>query len=605
MDNKDIDNILQEIGGFRVRPGDRNPGPTKGRYDHLGSNRSGAPLLGPRSQYSPNFQLTPWQIELKNHITRSKSDLLVNVNPAGGKTKPCIEAWQESYAKNREIRNILWVTPTVQLANQIYHVDLRGAITDMIAKWTNNPLESGFPLRLLPPGLQHELMQSGANRATDFHLTPESFNELQTWIAKSLMYFKARGNSNGHLTPNTIAATCTYPYATEIIKVQHPKIIVIDELQEYVPINASEHDDVTNKSQDFVNLMNSLPKDCMLIFLTGSMNSSTATQMAEFLNNNFNRNIQVFQRSASNRAFIQVVSHDKMRTKDDVVNIAKQAILDREIGSAMALFSVKNENPVWSMKKAIMPIAMTLLDRLPQRSILALTGKEPMHVTKFSSHSPPRDDMTLASGANTLSKLHEDPQWWANYLNYMLWIGEEQKEGRKPVPRDEFGPKAFPDPILARCILSGFGYMAGGKDRDRLMNSPDIMLVQALFKAGKIHFLFATDMIGVGTTLTIKKLYIPSLNKYDPRFGKPSPMDDSTLVQLINRVGRQTGISATVYCNRDERNRIVKSLTTDPSSTVEPALFGDGTSGVEKATNNKQLLDAITSLLSSIKVSSH
>lgn len=598
MEKKDIDNILQEIGGFRVRPGQADPGPERGRYAHLGRPIGNTPI-GPKASYMPKFQLTPWQQELKDHILQRRSDILVNVNPAGGKTKPCVEAWQESYARNGEQRNILWVTPTIQLANQVYTVDLKRAITDMIAKWTNNPAESGFPLRLLPPGLQHEMVRSGASNAKELRITPEIYHELDAWVSETLMFFKARSNPIGRLSNNTIAATCTFPYAVEIMRIQKPKILVIDELQQYVPINAHPDDDIQDQAKFFVQMMENIPRDCMLIFLTGSMNSITAEQIANFMNVHFNRNVQVFQRSASNRAFIQVIPHDKMRTKDDIVNIAKQAVFDREIGSAMALFSVQSSEPAWRNKRAILPIAMSLLEKLPQKSIKALTGVDPIP-SQFDAHSEPRDNMNLADAAKELSQQHLDPQWWANHLNYMLWVGQEQAEGRMPVPRDEFGPKPFPDPILARCLLSGFGYIAGGK-RDRSAYIPDIMLTQALFKEGKIHFLFATDMIGVGTTLQIRKLYLPTLNKFDPKQGKPSPMDTSTLVQLINRVGRQTGISATVYCSRDEHERIVRSLTADPSSNVEPALFGDGTSGIEKALKGKQMTDSVILLLRAIR----
>ena len=70
--------------------------------------------------------LDTWQKELYNRVI-NRQDTLVNVNPAGGKTKPVVMAWEDSFT-DYDHDKILWITPTVQLANQVFHVDLKESL---------------------------------------------------------------------------------------------------------------------------------------------------------------------------------------------------------------------------------------------------------------------------------------------------------------------------------------------------------------------------------------------------------------------------------------------------------------------------------------------
>lgn len=632
MEPKDIDKILQEIGGFRIP--DATPGiPTTGNK-YGGYYGAGHPLstdpetgeeYGPPQKRNPDYiqfginQFDTWQMDVYNRlISGTYPDLFINVSPAGGKTAPMVQAWKHSFVRGRvhpgDYDRILWVTPTVQLANQVFYNDLKKQLVSLIINWMQedhpafNPDNPQFPLYLFPPDIQHQIATRHGMTAKTLNITPDMFNSLRNTIDNDLLYLSAHGQTAGTLGDNTVAAVCTYPYAPMIFQKLNPKIIVIDELQQYVPIYAESSPDLSSRAEQFIDIMKLLKSNTnnSLIFLTGSMNGNVAKQIGEFINSSFNRKLELIATHVKNRAQISVFPHSKMKTQQHVIELIKRTVYDRIPGNAMILFNIKNANPEFAKKKAIIPIANQLIRQLPQRSIKTITGYDPnledietndddtrsYHRSPMPNELPmkyrypspynnagerhiPNGRLTLAQAAALVEKDLEDPQYIATYLKYMLSFENKPTNYGQPQP----------DPFLAKCILCGFAYLAGGKDRDIKMDKRDIEVVQNLFKQGKIYFLLATDMIGVGTTLTIRNLYIPSLSKFiSPLIGM-GPIDDSSLVQLINRVGRDPRMAATIYCDNDDYARIVKVLNEDPSSAVEPAIFGQFGSAIEKAGN--------------------
>ena len=583
MRKLDMHKILYEIGGFRPA-NNRYHTPTFQTPVSIGTN---TPFKANRYT-TQEFKLTNWQQEIFKKVTLGREDLFVNVNPAGGKTEPIVRAWRECIKRGEE-KKIVWVTPTKQLANQIYYSDLRQTFTKALPSLFGTP----YGQRILP-GIKDPN-----------NLTTNEMNQLIALINQELLYFRAGGQSadGARLTPRTIAATCTYPYTAEIVRQMKPSIVIVDEIQEYVPINVG-HDtkSMDEKADHFIKAMNAIPKSTQLIFLTGSMNGSTAQQMCDFMNSKFNRKFKSpFVAHAPNRAAISVVPHQKMRTTKDIKDLVKDSIRNKDIGNTCVLFSVRNQD--WIGKKAIMPIAAELLKELPQRSIKQAVGAAPPPLNnvhgvpaherraKGTTDDNNKGQTSISDAASLSTTEHKNPRWQAAWLQTML-----DQEG-VPVPQGEHGPKGFPDPMLAKCLLAGFGYMAGGKDRDRGMHSRDIRLVQSMFEQGKIYFLLATDMIGVGTTLVVRKLYLPSLSKFQSHLSGFGEVDDSSLIQLINRVGRKSHLSATIYCDPDDVGRVTHMLNNDPHSVVQPAVFGNNTSSIER----QSLKQSVGSLLQIIQ----
>ena len=601
----DIKNLIHEIGGLVLH----NPQP-QFRAPRLPISIPS--IHGVELQQQPSFtkrlnsrqDLDPWQQHLYDMVI-NRQDVLVNVNPAGGKTKPVVFAWQDSFADRPDFDKILWITPTIQLANQVFHVDLKEALLDRIKKWTNDP-STKFPTHLLPPQIQH--LAANYQNANQVHLTHEDVNALNTWLMGTAMVLRAgpasSGGGIGDITPNTIAAVCTYSYAPNILEKQRPKIIVIDELQQFVPIEAQGDND--KQAKDFLNILRLLPKSSILVLLTGSMNGETSEQIIQFINKHFGRNLKLFHVGndlASNRASIVIEPHTKMKTPQDRIDIIKQCIRTHDAGNAMIMFSSKNTETEFLLKNAIFPIAKRLTMELPQRSIEQVCGVSPGDDFKtdrmpfalnYNAVDPGQiDHMSLSDATARIKGDPEDPRYMASYLKYML---SQNVPTERPLPGHDM--PALPDPFLAKCILCGFGYLANSSIKNFRMHNQDIMLVQNLFKQGKIYFLLATDMIGVGTTLTIRKLYLPDLNKFKGPTLPYGQIDPSSLVQLINRVGRQPQVAATIYCNPKDYTTINTLLRSDPMSEVTPALFGHNTSAIEQ---NLSLIDRVRMVLNTIR----
>lgn len=533
--------------------------------------------------------LDSWQKELYYRVL-NKKDTLVNINPAGGKTKPVVTAWADTFNNFQNPDKIIWITPTVQLANQVFHVDLKETLLDRLSRWSVDD-QSAFPTSLLPIHIQNILHNAPAiKNASQLLLTQQDVNLINEWLLGTAMVLRAGGSSGniGNVSKDTIISVCTYQYAPDIIDKQHPKIVVIDELQEFVPIEQSG--DLTSQAQSFINILRLTPKDSVLILLTGSMNKQTTFDIINFINLHFRRKLEPFSvtgGSVRNRASIVIEPHTKMATQQDKLNIIKNAIRNNDPGNCMVMFSTKSIDPEFLYQNAIYPIAKQLTLSLPQRSVEQVCGsavpenydpkKYDFRPHQNSLYQIPQQHINLSSATKLIKAKADDPKYMANYLNYMLSqdtkFGTEYGEGRSTLP----------DPFLAKCILCGFGYLANGAMKGFRMHNDDIMLVQNLFKQGKIYFLLATDMIGVGTTLTIRKLYLPNINKFKG-VGLPyGKINSSSLVQLINRVGRQTSVAANIYCEPEDFTTINKLLREDPSSTVEPAIFGNNTSPIEQA----------------------
>ncbi len=574
---------IYEIGGYIPSTNIQN--------NTLISSQINHPIQNNRSQDSPNMTsvFDDWQNKLYNLVIQGKDDLLVNVNPAGGKTSPIVEAWKYML-KHGQPKRIVWITPTIQLANQIYYQDLRSSFTNIIMELLNTRYG-----RYIFPHIQDPS-----------NISPNEFNQLNSIINKELLIFRAGGSSakGSRISNRTVAVTCTYPYASSIIQKLKPHIVIIDEMQEYIPINVGiDTSDTDAKADLFIEAIKSISRQTQLILLTGSMNLITSQQLIGFMNWRFHRKFKKpFIANAPNRASISVIPHDKLRTATDIKNIVKRAVYNKDIGNACVLFSVKSIDFVG--KKAIMPIANELLKELPQRSIKQTVGSDAelinnsvkdyygkLPISRHEQNNIIQNEIPRISGLKTSAKDaisnitsdHKNPKWQASWLQYML-----NQEG-KPVPRDPNTgmPGKYPDPFLAKCILCGFGYMAGGKDRDRGMHAQDIRLVQSLFEQGKIYFLLASDMIGVGTTLVVRKLYIPTLTKYQNHIKGMGKVDDSSLIQLINRVGRKGDLSASIYCDKDDVSRVYHLINNSPHSTVQPAIFGYDNSSLERQSENK------------------
>lgn len=539
--------------------------------------------ISPISHYNKPRELYHWQKLLLNDIENTNKDIFVLVEPAAGKTTPFIEAWKRSFqvmshtSNIKDIKTILWVCPTIQLASQVYNDDLLNNIWGMVQNWISNQAKSPFPITLLPGAIAKKIYDNlkTTPTANDISITHDEFYELQRHISQKLALRTGAGSKGGEVNQNTIAAVCTYSFAANIYKTMKPDYVVIDETQQYVPKDSKNED----MEDALFNLFDEMKgNDSRLIMLTGSMNEQTANNICLFLNKYFDRKFTSKPFTApgpegKNKSFIKVNPTINLRNKQDIINLATQKIHMNSNGNAVVIFSVRDLDPKLYRKMAIMPICQELIEKLPQRAIYNVTGAMPnsddvKHHGIYDSHKN-----TLAQSAAINKSYFEDPQYQANYLQKLLDDDEIRKRkqyydsGRRYTLQSvEYG---WTPSFVAKCILRGFAFMSGGADVGHL-DSDEILLVQTLFKQGKINVLLATDMIGVGTTIAVHNLYLPKLQKPINKNGKVvfGQIDESSLVQLINRVGRNPFIVGNIYCNPNDYTVVSEALSSNSTEFV-------------------------------------
>ena len=597
MDRDDINKILLEIVGFRPSNANFNIG----LYDLEPSTSMGH--TGPTQREQPfktPFQLADWQLELRNRIlNRPRQDVFINIMPAAGKTLPVVSAWMLSSGYNHPVSfdKICWVCPTVQLSNQVFHSDLKKAFLKVLESNIDNALLRRLigPLPALAPS---PYINPPLPTPIDYKNIPnEHILPTIQRILDQRSCLRTGSGSIGNVTRDLYFSVCTYPFAPKIIEVQQPNIVVIDELQQYFPIYQNKQDEI-EKAEQFTDTLRAVPESSSLILLTGSMNRESCDLIREFINKKFNRRlIYVNQPDARNRAKINIIPHKSMKRDEDLQNIVKNCVHQRSDGNCIVVFNVDRK---------VIGVAQHLIKVLPQRSIEAVTGVRPtIDDSKIYKQSDTdvnviSRNLSLNQAINHLSNEYEQPQFIANWLQHMLNTPADPQNYQHMFDRSKNNPNQFEnisDPLLARCILCGFGYLAGGSRRDRKMTNRDIMIVQNLFKKGKIFCLLATDMIGVGTTLTIKNLYIPTLQKAGGEGGY-GPIDDSSLVQLLHRAGRSGDITANIFCDESNFSRIYHIINSNPEDNIDPVIFGGKSSDFEKyAASPKAKIKHILTLL--------
>ena len=519
--NDKVQQALQETFGGLVQPYD----PTKIiGLDHI-------PAPGVRKQLKPKSPLfetpiDPWQHKLTKMVKDRKTNIIVNVSPSGGKTSPIMRAWvelvTEAHKTGKPIPKLLFVGKTRQLALQLF-MDVRKVIEKLVLD------------RILLPGI------------TPPTFDPRSMNILKERINELVIVDTGGGGSTvygaGKISPATIAVTATIPKAKEIIQKYDFRLIVIDELQEYLSkpgekIMFQSESDV----KDMIELVKrgSTPKNT-IVMLTGSLNAVTTRSLARWLGLISKGKFTPIFESVANRSYIKVFPNHRMKKANDLIKIAENIINHKQKNSLLILFSVGDPSKSGTKAhKNILSISNQLLKSIPKKAPEAITGQK----AKYKTDLQQRDIEYGKTLPGAMSKL---PRSDTDELNDMIQ-GYSVVNGVQ-IPRDQF---------LGQCLLRGFGYIAGGKARIKQMGfdpeNRDTLLVQKLFKDGRINLLIATNAVGVGSNLKVRQLFIPSLLKFSGL--QIEPIDTSSLIQLIHRAGRDPKESAIIYCDEDDIGRI-------------------------------------------------
>lgn len=537
----------------------------------INANLRAQPVDSERYKFNPSktFKYDKWQqdvVDQLNSSLTSRRDMFINVSPAGGKSHPI----QEGFWKKRlmaattksEIPKILWVCENKTLASEVANAFINiilDVIKDLSDPRKRNP--NNYFEKILPPSLR-----------TGYQYSPIQTSGAISTLRRFAESFVALNmqNVNQPITHNTIAATCTYVYAPEIIKTLKPNLVVIDEIQErFKPTsgmnNEKELSDLDDRVRYFIKTFEALPSigQCNVCLLSGSIAHETSTAISKFLNIQYKRNFLEWKPvSAYNRASVGVVPYDEMSNngrRDDRA-IVSEIVKQVRGGSKNNLIAVFGQN-------AIEKITRQVMQQLPARSIEVTCGLQ--RSFRVPKSNPEIRTNNRGSIADLAKEIETNPQALMNHLEAMI---------KGKVVR---GTRC--DTFLGNALLHGVGYIMSEKRNAkqqvlRAYNPADVKVVETLLKKGLINSVIATTSVGVGVNLKIRNLYLPSIDIW--KGSGSGPMDASSLVQLLNRAGRASGESATIYCASEIFPQVSQyfgkgKFAGDPSKSVPIIPFFD------------------------------
>lgn len=526
--------------------------PTTGDIDVVGKLQ--------KLKQSESFKIKPdkWQIDITNRILKYEN-LIVNVSPSGGKTSPVLAAWADliDWFENGKITQkptLLFVAKTKQLALQVY-MDLRQKLEKLITSGTYQI--SGLP-------------------TYSNNLTPNQINYLKS-LLNTLVVIRTGGGPRTPFgttttTSDTLAIVATPPLANKIVMDNKIKfrLVIIDELQEYLnkPSTSIDSPEEPSSSDDVKDLINIIKRTSdnrtSIILMTGSLNEKSTESLKSWLGIITIRSgkpFHIIKEAIKNRSYIKVIPIGDLKTGNDLVNLAGKIINNKQKNSLLMLFSVgKPGQPIsHKLKKNIMAISEKLMRILPKKSPEAVVGRS---IRRKTTTQTIRDQRLKASIGGAIQSFRKgDLEELQDMLNGFSIINN------KRFPRDQ---------MLGECILHGFGYIAGGKERLKMMGhdieNMDTIFVQKLFREGKIPLIIATDAVGVGANLKVRFMYIPTLNKFSSAKLGFGPINDSSLMQIVHRAGRDPRETAIIYCDDDDIGRVTQAINTKEPYAAIPKV---------------------------------
>lgn len=506
------------------------------------------------------FEKKAWQMEI-NKCIHNKENIFVNVAPSAGKTFPLLKAYAELLSSATSINNIpkiIWVAETKLLASQILN-ELRQVLYDMILNPKHNIYGCSIPSFMLDPYFN----SSGNNHNTVVINNSHNVNIVRQIINNWTGSMMAAGANATPPTSESIAITCSYSFASDLILKYNPRLVVIDEVQERFKVDNVAVDSESDKVYHFFNNVRTVSRlnNSSIAILTGSMNHITAKYIISYLDNRTNSNFKYIDYLSSSPATIAHISSGE-KNKSNIIVLPIE-LSNRDIPN-LIIDQIKNKVPnnliTRFSKRGITDIANQVIAATQERNMGVVLGLRNLD-SKYTS------DFTINPVKPTHVPLHD--------------IVKQSKDEFSNVELFKLYNN-MKDPNLKTALAHGFGYiMAEESDIQgkviRVYDTSDIKVVEEFFKKGLIYSILATTSVGVGVNLKVRHLYINSLSIYsDDGFQE---LSISSIAQLVHRVGRSPSESAVIYCSKKDLKLVFDIINSkDPSSLVELIPYSDSVS---------------------------
>lgn len=271
--------------------------------------------------------------------------------------------------------------------------------------------------------------------------------------------------------------------------------------------------------------------DCRVLFLSGTANPGSATNLVKYLNLCFGRtfNEKVEATPGGNRSSVAIVADDSIASDNTLLNIIKSG----NPGTVIVVFSKRKINDL--AEKSIRKINPRSLEQVQQgtyqqRTHKSVLGNLPSYTGKASSR-PNLDYKQIGQQASTT----------------------------------DMTASHIADPLLRQAVQSGFGYIYRLDEHEKNYEARkhDNEIVAELFSQKKIRVLLSTDAIGIGVNVKVGTLIIPSIDK-PTGGGRREQMDPATLAQLLHRAGRGAFDYAKIVTTDQNMARVSHALSLTP-----------------------------------------
>jgi hypothetical protein len=533
------------------------------------------------------YSNAPWQDNIAINILK-KRDTFVVIPPAGGKTGPVLDAWLSSFKaslggttklnpSHKDFFRVLFCAPTKQLAAQLAHQDFKPKLFELIT--TNQDFKN----------LVLNTTNMHGSTGNNTPLTAKELPVIYDFIRDICDDIVGSDDKNSHKLRsknfgNTIKPIlcCTYESTARILASHGNMInlVVIDEVQNTIPLPET----TLIKPEDYKKyeaynriIMTAKKSGATTVLMTGSMNKGTVDELAEFFDSSYGTNFsknKIFAFNtpgdeAKNRGDVIVAPIESMKHRDSKLKIIQNIVNSKQKNSAMILFGMR-----MSSTQGIFPLLTDVIPKLPPRDPKSLFSdanitmsdfekdphNKPMTFDRLNSIEDPDTNFVSQNRMNPLpvKGVRRNPA--KTDIEELLYFNLQGVEGHDGKESDggNLLRRADPNNLLYQSVLRGIGFIVGG------MAQSQKVVIQKLFRSGKIYLLLATDSVGIGANLTVKHLYIPSTIK-PPHFTK---IDTSSLVQLVNRAGRKADMPGTIYVPLEDYEHTKMMFDSNPAESV-------------------------------------
>ena len=389
------------------------------------------------------------------------------------------------------------------------------------------------------------------------HFFPKKDGEINIdrWaleFTQKLITVKTGGGSGDFNSrpEESIVTIATYGAAKNFIgKIMNTvKFIVYDEAHLYMPSDFSETDNQVSQSQEITAASDAYKiiktiiskSDVQLAFLSGTINPVSAENFSDYLNGRYSRRMVVCKTEkgdpqAVNKTQLRVIPDDSLRNDDNIINNVVRWVNREEKGNAVIFFS----------KARIEKIVSGAKKKLSQSNLNDISNRS-NSVDRVKEEQIKRYRRSLAYTNMDSSEIEKKVQ---EFIKREYPTTQQQHIGRimsKP------GANQIENKDLRDAVAYGIGYIYTQDDEavspeDRRMgksgiSEKDKRIVADLFSNGKIYALLATPSIGIGVNVSIRNMYIPTLNKFTGSgkdfSGSIQLNNRREMSQLINRAGR-------------------------------------------------------------------